>query len=165
MSTEIQYTLIVRTASTTLAGAFAAPKWAYETGDYSGGNNSQTLEEDLLCEAYEHLERPDLAECVRGGRRYQRLHDILFHWDPYYGEASALGQITGLTRAFEGEDKDLPTTLGGWIEWAKEMYKGNPDLELIIDLDEQFRKLRHRHPENVACEVIVPNFLKLMGYE
>jgi hypothetical protein len=154
-----------RTASTTKAAAFATPKWAYETDDYLNGDNSQTAEEDLLSEAYEHLGRPDLAACIRGGRRYHRLADILFHWQPYYGEAQALGQLTGLTRAFEGGVQDLPTTLGDWIEWAKDKNKGNPDLEVIVDLDTQFRKLRHRHPENVACEENVPNLLKLMGYE
>jgi hypothetical protein len=157
--------LIVRTASTTLAGAFAAPKWAYDTDDYIDGDNSQTPEEDLLCEAYVRLERPDLAECVRSGRRYQRLHDILFFWYPYFGEARTLGQLTGLTRAFEGEDKALPTTLLEWIEWAKEKHTGNPDLDFVVGLDEQFRRLRHRHPENVACEGTVPNLLKLMGYD
>jgi hypothetical protein len=156
---------ISRTASTTKAAAFASPKWAYETDDYLNGDNSQTPEEDLLSEAYEHLGRSDLAECIRGGRRYHRLADILLHWDPCLGEKRALGQLTGLTRAFEGEDKNLPTTLGDWVDWAKETHKGESDLELIIDLDEQFRRLRHRHPENVACEGIVPNFLKLMGYE
>jgi hypothetical protein len=156
---------LLRTASTTKAAAFAAPKWAYETDDYLNGDSSQTPEEDLLSEAYERVGRPDLADCIRGGRRYHRLADILLHWDPCLGEKRALGQLTGLTRAFEGEDKDLPTTLVGWVEWAKEMHVANPDLEFIMGLDEQFRKLRHRHPENVICELIVPNFLKLMGYE
>jgi hypothetical protein len=87
------------------------------------------------------------------------------HWDPYFGEKQALGQLTGLTRAFEGEDKDLPITLVDWIEWAKELHEGKPDLKVIVGLDEQFRRLRHRHPENVACEGPVPNLLKLMGYD
>jgi len=148
-----------------LAAAFAAPKWAYETEDYLNGDNSQTPEEDLLCEAYIRLDRPDLAQCVRGGRRYQRLHNILSKWDPYYGEAEALGQLTSLTRAFEGEHSKFPDTLPNWIQWAKEMNKGNPDLEIVIGLDYQFRKLRHRHPENVACESTVPNLIKLMGWD
>ena len=97
---------------------------------------------------------------MRGGRRYQRLQDLLFHLDPYHGEANALGQVTGLTRAFEGEDRDLPITLADWIEWAKGMNEGNPDLVVIVGLDERFRKLRHRQSENAACEGIVPNLLK-----
>jgi hypothetical protein len=59
----------------------------------------------------------------------------------------------------------LPDTLPKWVECAKDMNKGNPDLELVIDLDDQFRKLRHRRPENVACESTVPNLLKLMGWD
>lgn len=157
--------LKIRTASTTKAAAFAAPKWAYETENYLNGDNSQTPEEGLLCEAYDRLGRPDLAGCVRGGRRYQRLHNILFHWNPYFGEDEAVGQLTGLTRAFEGEDIELPASSSDWIDWAKDMNKGNPDLEVIVDLDAKIRKLRHRHQENVACESTIPNLLKSMEYE
>jgi hypothetical protein len=154
-----------RTGSTTKAAAFASPKWTYETEAYIAGDNSLTPEEQSLIEAYETQGRPDLAECVGGGRRYQRLDHLLFIWVPTYGEERALGQLTGMRRAFLGEEITVPTSLKDWIEWAKEVQKGDPELEAVIKLDESCRLLRDRRPENLACEGAVFNCVDLRDFK
>jgi hypothetical protein len=148
-----RWLISLRTATTTKAAAFAAPQWAYETEEVTHmGENSLTKEEILLAETYEQLERPDLAECVRGGRRYHRLDSILTLLLPYHGEEMTLGHLTSLTRAFLGEETPLPDKLDDWIVWAKGFHNGNPDLEAVSILDEQIRAIRLRNPKAARCE-------------
>ncbi|WRT65964.1 uncharacterized protein IL334_002915 [Kwoniella shivajii] len=62
--------------TTTKGEAFAAPYIFYEDIDYITADNIMTKEEQLLIDCYERHSRPDLADCVRGGRLYQRLRHI-----------------------------------------------------------------------------------------
>ena len=145
--------------------AFASPKWAYETDAYLEGDNAITEGERLLSEAYDAIDRPDLSDCVRNGRRFHRLDDIISRWVPYFGEERALNQLNSLTRAFMGESVEVPSNLSDWMSWAKHMNRGNPDLDVITKLDDHTRQLRHRRPENKACESLVFDELKLMGWD
>lgn len=152
-----------RTGTTTKAAAFASPKWAHNTDAWTAGDNSFTPEEEFLCEAYQNQGRPDLADCVRGGRRYQRLDHLLFNWVPYWGEKEAVGSLNALRKAFIDDDTHLPKTLPEWVKWAKGMQEGDPELAAVVELDEKCRRLRHRRPENVAHEKTVINLSDLLG--
>ena len=58
---------------TTKEDAFARPV-AFTSSE---GSNDSTPNEDVLIQAYLELGRADLADCVRGGRLYHRLEDML----------------------------------------------------------------------------------------
>jgi hypothetical protein len=124
-------------STTTKAEAFAAPKWAFDTDAFDDGDNTLSKEEILLAESYESLGRHDLAECVRGGKVFQRLHRIILGWQPSdRGDKKILAAVNGLTDAFLGASAGpLPETLDDWIGMALEAQKDDPDLPTVIDLD------------------------------
>ncbi|WVQ96997.1 hypothetical protein IAU59_004106 [Kwoniella sp. CBS 9459] len=62
--------------TTTKGEAFAPPRMFYEVRAYMRDSNELTREENMLIAAYERYQRPDLANCVRNGRLYQRLSRI-----------------------------------------------------------------------------------------
>ncbi|WVF70965.1 hypothetical protein IAT40_005761 [Kwoniella sp. CBS 6097] len=62
--------------ATTKGEAFCSPEIFYNLMNFWGGRDVMSPEEDLLIAAYEKHGRPDLADCVRNGRLYQRLARI-----------------------------------------------------------------------------------------
>jgi len=96
----------------------------------------------MLCEAYEQRGRTDLADCVRLGRKYQRLEYIvgnilLFMYDGPTGEPYLVGMLNGLVDAFRGsENGPLPRTKSEWIEWALEQHASDPGMSEIMASEE-----------------------------
>jgi hypothetical protein len=129
-------------STTTKAEAFAAPKWAFDTEAFDYGDNTLSKEEILLAQAYESLGRNDLADCVRGGKVFQRLHRIILGWKPSdRGDKKILAAVNGLTDAFLGKDAGpLPKTLDEWIVSALKAQKDDPDLATVIALDSRIMK-------------------------
>ncbi|WWC68363.1 uncharacterized protein I206_102288 [Kwoniella pini CBS 10737] len=69
---------------TTKAEAFSAPYIFNRTAPYVFDvSNAMTKEEEILMDTYRQLNRPDLAECVKNGRLYNRLLRI-GQYDPAY---------------------------------------------------------------------------------
>jgi hypothetical protein len=101
------------TFTTSMEEAFSSPMVLYDTDDFRIGNNSLSLEEMMLSEEYEKRQRPDLARCVRNGRKYHRLFEVL-------GHPMEITKINASTRAFLGEDfLPMPETLAQWKEWYR----------------------------------------------
>ncbi|WWC68366.1 uncharacterized protein I206_102291 [Kwoniella pini CBS 10737] len=65
--------------------AFSSPYIFYDMIDYIRGDNQLTKEEIMLIDCYDRYNRPDLAECVKNGRLYQRLSSI-GHYDKAYSK-------------------------------------------------------------------------------
>nr|XP_019050677.1 hypothetical protein I302_01116 [Kwoniella bestiolae CBS 10118]OCF29607.1 hypothetical protein I302_01116 [Kwoniella bestiolae CBS 10118] len=69
---------------TTKEEAFSTPKIFNQDSTYTGlGDNSLREAEKLLIEYYEGAGRPDLADCVKGGKLYTRL-EMIGNYDPMY---------------------------------------------------------------------------------
>jgi hypothetical protein len=126
-------------STSTKAEAFAAPKWAFDTEAFDHGDNALSKEEVILAEAYESLGRDDLADCVRGGKVFQRLHRIILNWTPSdRGDKRILAAVNGLTDAFLGKDAgSLPKTLDEWITTALVDQKDDPNLPSVIALNDR----------------------------
>jgi hypothetical protein len=98
--------------------AFSAIEAIFGTKDWLFGNNTLTEGEVMLCEAYEQRGRSDLADCVRNGRKYQRLEYVignvilfLYAGGGSFGDATLLGMLNGLVDAFQGDKAGpLPET-------------------------------------------------------
>jgi len=86
-----------------------------------------TREEELLIEAYEARQRPDLAECVRSGPKY-RLIDI-DHQFPFMN----IQAVTRFRRAFGQGEQGLtfPKTMNDWQAECLEMFHDDPGLALF----------------------------------
>ncbi|KAK6907117.1 hypothetical protein I203_101106 [Kwoniella mangroviensis CBS 8507] len=108
--------------------AFAAPN-GFVPADYKKGKNDILSTRELaLIDAYTSHGRPDLAECVRKGRKYHRLIDFLRH-DVYDVQI-----INALERAFLGlPDNHIgqPSTLEDWLEAMKEKFKDDEGLSTL----------------------------------
>jgi hypothetical protein len=113
-----------RAYTTTKAEAFSAPDVFYESDAYIAGDNSLTIEENMLIEAYRQQGRDDLAECVINGKKYQRLFDVM-------GQAVELVNINAMTEAFLGGDCELPKTMEEWKAWALRKYEGE---QILVDV-------------------------------
>nr|XP_031859377.1 uncharacterized protein CI109_005218 [Kwoniella shandongensis]KAA5526449.1 hypothetical protein CI109_005218 [Kwoniella shandongensis] len=98
---------------TTKSEAFATPLGLYHSVSFYNGSNTLTVEENLLIQAHETNNRPDLAHCVRNGRRYQRLKDAMRYDRP---EGIRLGTINALREAFLG--KEAGTGYESLFEWG-----------------------------------------------
>lgn len=84
-----------RAFTTTQAEAFAAPLALYQGSTFLAGDNSLTPDEQLLIKAYEERDRFDLADCVRGGKKYQRLLQVVAE-----NEAPSYATVLALRHAF-----------------------------------------------------------------
>lgn len=96
--------------------AFAAPTAFWYTDQYFQGSNELTSAEVELCDNYVKLGRPDLAECVREGKVFQRLSWLVesrpTEWADY-PQLKALGEAFGL---------DMPGTMEEFMAAQKERY-------------------------------------------
>lgn len=131
---------------TTKAEAFSAPKFAFGSPGQRKGDNTPSNTETLLVSAYERLNRPDLADCVRKGRIYNRLNSMIGYEPLFY-------EINALTRAAYGEDatETIFDSKTSWIAAAKERYSDNEVLQRLILADEGKAEARAaRFAEDVA---------------
>jgi len=97
----------------------------------------------MLCEAYERRGRADLAQCVKEGRKYQRLEYVLGNFTLFSfagssnGDAILLGMLNGLVDALQvAKAGPLPTTREAWFEWALSRHSDDPGLPEIMVLEE-----------------------------
>jgi len=120
---------LCRAYVTTKAEAFTTPSALYfGKPNFRDGINGLTLDVELLIEAYDRLGRPDLAECVRRGRKYQRMNEVL-------GGRPDLAQLNGLSEAFLGDKAGEPSkTLDAWKERAMERYGGDEGSKRVMRL-------------------------------
>ncbi|KAK4684525.1 hypothetical protein P7C73_g5650, partial [Tremellales sp. Uapishka_1] len=111
--------------------------WAYFTTKYEAfspgvgfseafaeGNNTLSAAELLLIEAYRDLKRPDLADCVVGGKKYQRL-PLTIGWP------LSLALLWGLQTAFRGGEGARPVSLEAWVEMALTYYREDEGLKQL----------------------------------
>lgn len=95
----------------------------------------------MLCEVYERRGRSDLADCVRSGRRYQRLEHLLgepgfLDYDSPISTPWLLGALNGMVTAFLGDQAGpLPNTREDWIQWALARHSDDPGLPEVMELD------------------------------
>ncbi|ODO06325.1 hypothetical protein L198_01557 [Cryptococcus wingfieldii CBS 7118] len=121
---------------TSKGAAFAAP-FCFPDDKYSEGVNALGVRELALIEAYRELDRNDLAELVRTGRKFHRLFNVLFH------ECVTLTTLNALRRAFLGladGKQGLPQTLKEWIQVAKQNYADDENLPVMLKRSDDFVK-------------------------
>ncbi|BEJ17996.1 hypothetical protein CspHIS471_0702730 [Cutaneotrichosporon sp. HIS471] len=99
------------------AEAFNAPTWIHDSDNYhrrgtreNRSNKPTPQEEDLIHELHA-LDRQDLANAVRHGRKWHRLDDLLGGNPPGYEGA------VGLRRAFNPA-ADVPASKAEWVKEA-----------------------------------------------
>lgn len=105
--------LISRSFITCKGDAFAAPM-GFLDGRFYAGDNTLTSFEAALAHVYEKdFGRPDLADCVRNGKKYQRLSECLRldEFDPK--------QMMGMRQAFRNEDSTADRQAYTEEEWTK----------------------------------------------
>lgn len=71
------------------------------------GVNDLSLNETRLADAYEELGHPELAECARGGKLYQRLPMVV-------GQAPDVVQLHAFQHALTGE-RGKEDTIEEWV--------------------------------------------------
>lgn len=128
----------------------------FETEEFETGENSLSKEEELLCKAYQAHGRDDLAECVKTGRIYQRLHDIVKDggWSELPNDR-LIGVLNGLTSAMSGVAlKSLPSTVPQWQADTSERYSEDPDLIAVIELDARRKVFRNPDGPTYHLEAI-----------
>jgi hypothetical protein len=114
--------LIFRAYTSPREEAFASPNVFWACEKYWQGDNSLSIEEYLLIDEYEKRGRPDLADCIRSGRKYNRLNHVL-------GSEFVLVRVNAMTEAFLGEEAGiLPQTDIAWREWALGKFEGQDKL-------------------------------------
>ncbi|WVQ96995.1 hypothetical protein IAU59_004104 [Kwoniella sp. CBS 9459] len=114
---------------TTKAEAFSTPWLFNRTPEYVFlGSNALTPEEVKLCECYEQLGRPDLAQCVRKGRLYTRLNRI-GGYDPAYSK-SGFREVFGqdIPSDFKPPYEDVD-----WRVYMMKRYKDIKGLRKMMD--------------------------------
>ncbi len=104
----------------------------------SRSNRPTPQEEDLVQELHV-LGREDLAEAVRGGRKWHRLEDLLGGNPPEYEGA------VGLRLAFNPA-ADVPVSKEAWIKEAMVKYGSDEGLHYIFEL---WTGAKKRSPEPI----------------
>ncbi|KAL7419952.1 hypothetical protein Q5752_004915 [Cryptotrichosporon argae] len=114
--------------------AFSAPRSLrsdIDRAEFINGNNDMNPGEVLLANAYETLGRPDLAQCVRDGKKYQRLALCARNRTPYR-QACWLNAL----REAVGEKIDKDESLENWIARLKVTHADDERLKRVIKLEE-----------------------------
>ncbi|WVR05596.1 hypothetical protein IAU60_002615 [Kwoniella sp. DSM 27419] len=112
---------------TTKGEAFAAPYIFWEDLSFMRGNNKMTKEEEYLIWCYEQLQRPDLADCVRQGRLYQRLTKI--------GQYGHIWTKKGYREVFAEDipaDFHPPSEDPHWRVYMIKRYRANEGLQQMM---------------------------------
>lgn len=112
IANELQCQYRFRAYVTTKSEAFCAPMGMFWNEEWAEGSNALTKDEHLLIETHERMGRPDLADCVRNGRIYQRLMESMRDDDPFNPR---LHHINALRDAFLGDKAGKPfETIEEW---------------------------------------------------
>ena len=147
--------------------AFSAPEAICGTRKWALGDNAMTEGELMLCAAYERRGRSDLAQCVKTGRKYQRLEGVVGNLrlfsccDGPTGDPWVLGMLNGLVDAFQGSNEDsLPKTRDAWIEWAYSRHSKDPGLPRIMELEKisVIYQVKYRSEPLAEPETIVKSY-------
>lgn len=87
-----------------------------DTESYENGFNELSKEEIILCDVYACRGRSDLAECVKNGRIYQRLRDLIGQSNVISSPKSRLhSALVGLAGAMTRQNPStLPYSLHEW---------------------------------------------------
>lgn len=111
--------------------AFSAPEALAPS--IASGNISITQLEAALAEAYVTLNRPDLAQMVYSGKKYQLLERAT------RGDVQRGQELAAMRVAFKSipseklvEPVEVITT-ANWIKAARERYRGDPGLESLME--------------------------------
>nr|XP_019050136.1 hypothetical protein I302_00557 [Kwoniella bestiolae CBS 10118]OCF29066.1 hypothetical protein I302_00557 [Kwoniella bestiolae CBS 10118] len=115
--------------TTSKAEAFNSPAGYVPDLFWNGSNEGYSPREIVLIEAYASYDRPDLADCVKNGRKYHRLVDTL-RWMQFLPL-----HINSMRRAFLGLPDDhpgLPEDEEKCIEVLKEKYKDVEGLKYLL---------------------------------
>ena len=126
----------------------------------------------MLCEAYKQKGRTDLADCVRNGRKFQRLeyvigNVVLFMYQGTVCGPFLLGVLNGMVKAFLGDEAGVsPTSSEGWTEWALARHADDPGLSDVMELEGRSKLYRpslpsHPHSESEADGVEVETAVPL----
>lgn len=132
--------------------------WMYEGNEFQQGDNAITLEERLLCKAYEARGRQDLSDCVKNGRVYQRLRYIL-HCSDFVSlpDSTVLGTLNGLASAIDPSIR-LPSSIVEWEEQAMKRHHSDPDLPEVTELDHRLKAIkRPEWPPRFATSAVAAN--------
>nr|XP_018265027.1 uncharacterized protein I303_03209 [Kwoniella dejecticola CBS 10117]OBR87185.1 hypothetical protein I303_03209 [Kwoniella dejecticola CBS 10117] len=136
---------------TTKAEAFSSPIFCYLTYVNYEDQEVYTVREHMLIEYYKKSSRPDLAECVRRGKKYQMLSTI----GRFQGWYKMLCYPWALMDAFEETKPDSLRpplyTSKAWTIYMVDRYKNDQGLQGILkelkwDLDMQ-KQLSHKEWE------------------
>jgi hypothetical protein len=132
----------IRSFITSKEDAFAAPDGFVRPLRAQGLSLSPL--ETALAEAYISLNRPDLAQLVRSGKKYQLLEVAVS------GEAMIGRELRAMRSAFKAVDltaADEALTTLEWIAEARERFRGDQGLEMLMAERKQelSRFVRHEH--------------------
>ncbi|WVR05597.1 hypothetical protein IAU60_002616 [Kwoniella sp. DSM 27419] len=114
--------------ATTKGETFAAPRMFYVQLEFLGGDNGMTAVEQTLIACYENLHRPDLAECVRQGRIYQRLATI-----GQYTKSSRLESFRELFNDSVPADFQPPSGHEEWRVYLLKRYGDHEGLQRLME--------------------------------
>nr|XP_031859383.1 uncharacterized protein CI109_005224 [Kwoniella shandongensis]KAA5526455.1 hypothetical protein CI109_005224 [Kwoniella shandongensis] len=109
--------------TTSKAEAFASPLALIDPDSVFTSSNDLTAYEERFMQEYINLGRPDLADCIKGGRLYLRL-------DFTVGKEFDEVMMEGLRDAM-GRDK-LGLDVEGWEQWARDRYRDHKGLRRVI---------------------------------
>ncbi|WWD08795.1 hypothetical protein V865_006908 [Kwoniella europaea PYCC6329] len=115
--------------TTTKYEEFISPSGYLPDEFFQGTNDSLSTLETALMEAYISFERPDLAACVKNGRKYHRLNDML-KWMMFVP-----AHLDGLYRAFNELPDATPArtqTVHERVLELVEKYKDNAGLKYLL---------------------------------
>ncbi|WWC99070.1 hypothetical protein V866_005964 [Kwoniella sp. B9012] len=116
--------------TTTKYEAFISPSGYLPDEFFQGTNDSLSTLETALMEAYISFERPDLADCVKNGRKYHRLNDML-KWMMFVP-----AHLDGLYRAFNELPDATPArtqTVQERVLELVEKYKDNAGVMYLLE--------------------------------
>ncbi|WWD19793.1 hypothetical protein CI109_104257 [Kwoniella shandongensis] len=110
---------------TSKAEAFAAPCAFSSVVEYCDQGRATLCDlEHLLMKDYQDLGRPDLADCVKEGKKYQFLNDLV-------GEEPQMVLMDGLRETFSKERKKFAMEQE-WEEWAKKVFSEDQGLKDLL---------------------------------
>lgn len=82
--------------------------------------------EIALASSYDSLGRRDLGDFVRGGKKYQRLNDMLS------GHSQSVDGLNALRQAITGVVDDAPPkSMRSWVKRAGKKYRRDAGVQLL----------------------------------
>ncbi|KAK6907106.1 hypothetical protein I203_101095 [Kwoniella mangroviensis CBS 8507] len=115
--------------TTTKFEAFIAPAGYLPDEFFRGTNDSLSTLEVALMEAHISFDRPDLTDCVKKGRKYHRLNDML-KWMMFVP-----AHLDGMYRAFNETPDPTPAktqTVQERVLELVEKYRDNAGLKYLL---------------------------------